>query len=1195
MKQLCFVYQKVLFACLLLIFAFSEVSAQHTVAVNSLPEIHTTPESGQQPEQVALRAVLKQLEEKYSVNFGYSDQTLEGKFVNSNIKQDKALEEYLQQLLKPLSLDYKKINDSFYIILAKNIESETPPKLKRTGNSLPESSLRPIKNLLIYPNFQHHTLDKTITGQVTDLENNQPLPGVSVLAKGTTTGTVTDIDGNYRMTVSDDVTALVFSSVGYTTEEVEINGRSVIDVILAPDVKALSEIVVTALGIKKEAKSLGYATSTVEPEQITVNRTPNFMNALQGKMAGVNITSLGTGPQGSSKIRIRGISSFGGDNSPLIVVNGVPIDNTNFGARGEVSERGSNRTSDSGDGLSSINPDDIVSMNVLKGAAASALYGARAKDGVIMITTRTRAEGRGIQVEYNTNYTNDTPLDFTDYQYEYGQGEGGMRPTSPRPVSGVWSFGEKFRPGMTQVLFDSVVVPYVPHPNKVRNYYRDGSTFSNTITISSGGEFGGFSLSASNMDSKAILPGSNYNRKTINLGFIQTLKDKLTVSGNVNYSNEDRRNPPNIAEQDYSPVVIYTLATSMPLDLLQEYAFDENGDEFPYSRFTNRTNPYFALSRFENNIRDRVYGNLTARYNFTDWLYLQARVGQDYFSRDQEYNLPTGSRRQSTPPPGFVNGQYVQDLQRFREINADFLFGVDRTFGDLGLVLNVGGNQMYRRMDRNNIVGELFYTRDKYTIENASQVSPQYTISERQVNSLYASSEVSYKGFAYLNATVRNDWFSTLSPENRSILYPSVTGSFVFSQAFTNLPDWLSFGKVRAAYAEVGSDTDVQPYADNLFYSINPQQFPDEDGTPQPVANISGSLVPNTNLRPMRVTEKEIGLEMQLFDNLRFEVSLYDKLSSDQILQAQISDGSGFINQLINVGESVNRGLEMLVAVSPIRTDNFEWYTNFNASYNTSEVLSLGDDVEGTFITVGNAEFHGELRQEVGKPMAQLYGWGWLRDDQGRQVFDATSGRPLRSNQQLNFGSAIPKWIGGFTNNFSYKNASLSFLIDFKLGHYMISGTHTNAYRHGLDKATLVGRDQGYVVGDGVMIVDEITNEAGEVIETIYAPNTAQAEIQPFYETIRSGRMSEQSVFNAGSWQLRQVTLGYDFTRFLPDNLFIKALRLSAIANNVAVLKQWVPHIHPDQNGLISDNLIGLEATGLPVTRSIGFNLNVKF
>jgi outer membrane receptor protein involved in Fe transport len=514
-------------------------------------------------------------------------------------------------------------------------------------------------------------------------------------------------------------------------------------------------------------------------------------------------------------------------------------------------------------------------------------------------------------------------------------------------------------------------------------------------------------------------------------------------------------------------------------------------------------------------------------------------------------------------------------------VNADFLVGATQTFGEFGVTINAGGNQMYRRFDINTELGENFYTRDLYTIGNASKVTPDYTISERQVNSLYGSAEVSWRDFLYVNATMRNDWFSTLSPGNRSILYPSITASWVFSQSFTNLPDWLTFGKLRLAYAQVGSDTDVQPYSNNLFYGISAQQFPNSVGNAQPLGGIDGSTVPNANLKPMEVTEKEIGLELNLFDNLRFEVSYYDKISDNQILSAQVSDGSGYTTQLINVGESSNKGIELFASYSPIKSDKFEWNISANATHNTSEVLSLGDDVDGTFITVGTAEFHGELRQEVGLPMAQLYGWGYLRDDQGRQIFDPNNGRPLRSDEQLNFGSALPVWWGGFGNTLTYGKLSLYFLIDFKLGHKMISGTHTNAYRHGLDKATLPGRDVGFVIGDGV-------NPDGSI-------NTTPSDIQPYYETIRSGRMSEQSVFNAGSWQIRQMSLGYDLTSIIPENKYVKGVKLNIIANNVAVLKKWVPHIHPDQNGIIDDNRVGLEATGLPITRSIGFNLNVRF
>ncbi|WP_211372128.1 SusC/RagA family TonB-linked outer membrane protein [Flagellimonas olearia] len=1013
----------------------------------------------------------------------------------------------------------------------------------------------------------------TVSGTINDV-NGAPLPGTSILVKNTTIGVTSDFDGNYSIEVPEQNAVLVFSYIGFVTKEVLVDGRSTINVVLEENAQALGEVVVTALGIERDKKSLGYATSKVDSEDFTVNRTPNFMDALGGKVAGVNISSLGTGPQGSSKIRIRGVSSFGNSNSPLIVVNGVPISNISYGVDTDNGEVGSNRNSDGGDGLSSINPDDIENMTILKGAAASALYGSRAKDGVIMITTKSgqNVDG-GVEVTWNSIYTNGTPLDFTDYQYEYGQGEGGQRPNSPFPTSGVWSFGEKV--GGTQILFDGLEVPYEPQRNKIKDYYRNSSSLTNTISVASGGQNGGFNFSASNMDAQAILPGSEYNRRTVNIGFTQRLK-KFTVSGNMNYSNEIRTNPPNVAEQDYSPVVIYTISSTMPLDLLKEYSSDENGDEVSWSRFTNRTNPYFALKRFENNKRDRVYGNVTTKFDITDWLFVQGRIGQDYYIRDVEYNLPTGSRRQAAPPPGFFNGEYVQDQRRFRELNADFLVNASKSFGKFGTSLNLGGNHMYTQSDVNTILGQNFYTRDLYTIGNASTVSPNYRLTKRKVNSLYGSAELSYGGFLYLNGTLRNDWFSTLSPDNRSILYPSITGSFVFTQALKGLPEWLSFGKIRLAYAQVGSDTDVAPYSNNLFYTVNPLQLSN-----LPLGSINTNTVPNPNLKPMSVTEKEFGLELILFNNLRLEGSYYHKLSSDQILSAQTSIASGYSTRLINVGESENKGVEMLASADVIKTANFTWNSSVNASYNTSEVLSLGDSVDDNYITVGNSQFHGELRQVVGRPMSQLYGYGWLRDDQGNIVIDPNTGLRLRSEEQLEFGSALPTWFGGFTNSFKYKNLTLSFLIDFKLGHKMISGTHMNAYRHGLDKATLVGRDQGFVIGEGV-------NPDGSV-------NTTPAEIQPYYEVVRSYRASEQSVFNAGSWQLRQVSVGYDLSSYVERVKFIKGLKLFLTANNVAVLKKWVPHIHPDQNGSIGDNFAGLEATGLPVTRDIGFNVNMKF
>jgi TonB-linked SusC/RagA family outer membrane protein len=1028
-----------------------------------------------------------------------------------------------------------------------------------------------------------------ITGLVSSAKGNEALAGVSVAIKGTSQGTSTDASGKYSISAPNNAT-LVFSFVGFVKKEVNVGTQSVINVSLSEETTALDEVVVTALGIKKESKKLGYATTTIAPEAITENRSPNFMNALQGKIAGVNISSLGTGPAGTSKIRIRGQSSFSGQNSPLIVINGVPIDNTNFGTNpgnaasdNSIGVRGGGNTSDGGDGLSSINPDDIESMTVLKGATAAALYGSRAKDGVLMITTKTRGKTKGIGVSYNMNYTNETPLDFTDYQYEYGQGESGVRPTSANPTSGQWSFGEKFQPGMTQVLFDGVSVPYAPVYDRINKFFVKGMNLTNTVSIASNSDNGGFNMSISNMDNNGIVSNNTFNRKTINLGFAYDLSSKLSVAGNVNYSNEYNKNPPNIANQDNSiPTAVYNMANSMPFDLLEQKAMDANGDEFVYSRFRNRTNPYFTLKKqFQNIRRDRLFGNISAKYNILPWLFVQGRVGQDYWSRDQDYNnFPTGHASIGPAPAGFVNGTFTQESRRFRETNADILISATKSFGDFDFNITAGGNQMYRRSDLNSTQVVDFVVRDLYTVMNGRVKDPVYGLSERSVNSVYGSGEISFRNYLFLNVTARNDWFSTLSPANRSIFYPSVSGSYVFSQAFDNMPSWLTFGKLRAAVAEVGSDTDVAPYSNNLFYGINPNLFANPAGALQPIGGGQGNVVPNAGLKPMRTRESEIGLELKMFNSrVTLDMAAYQKLTSDQIVSAQISDASGFTNSLINSGQSENRGFEMLLNLVPIKTADFQWDLTLNGSYNTTKVLSLLTDTPGERITVGTHVFNGELRQVVGQEMGQIYGFGYRRDANGKRVFGA-NGIALRTPDLISFGSAIPKYVGGITNTFNYKGVSLSALIDFKLGNMMLSGTNFNAVRHGLHKMTLEGREGG-VVADGV-------NAQG-------GQNTAKAGVQPFWEVVRSQALIEPVVYDGGYWKLRQITAGYDFTKHLNPKSPIKGVKLSFVANNVLILKKWVDNIDPESFGYSSDNLMGMESTGLPTTRSLGFNLNVKF
>jgi TonB-linked SusC/RagA family outer membrane protein len=1019
-----------------------------------------------------------------------------------------------------------------------------------------------------------------ITGKVID-SKGEPLTGVNVIIKGTMIGSTTDISGKFTINAPDRNGILVFSFIGYTPQEISINGRSTVDATLAEELTTLNEVVVTALGIKREARTLGYATSDIKKAEIAENRSATALGALQGKMSGVSITTLTRGPQGSNKIRIRGQSSFDGANTPLIVVDGMPIDNTSYISGGVVSPRGASVTnSDGGDGLSSINTDDIESMTVLKGAAAAALYGSRAKDGVIMITTKQKGDNKGFGVDYNVNFTTETPLDFTDYQYEYGQGEGGIRPTSPNPTSGVWSFGEKFQPGMTQILFDGVEVPYEPVYNRIRKFYEIGTNLSNTISLSNNSDKGGFSLSFSNTKNKSIVPNSDFSRNTINLGFDQSISKNLKVTGVVNYSNENNKNPAQVGGQEFStPSAVYTMSNSMPWWLLKAKMLDANGDEFVYSRFLPRTNPYFsAYEHFENIKRDRLFGNIALRYQITDWLYFQGRVAQDFYSRAQDYNIPNGYAAIAAAPVGYVKGSYWQESRRFRERNYDFLLGANKKFGDYGIDVTLGGNQMYRRMEYLNVAVQDFVQRGLYTVMNGRVKDPLYNLNERAVNSLYGSAEISFRNYLYVTSTLRNDWFSTLAPNNRSILYPSVTASLVFSDAFKSImPNWLSFGKIRVAYAQVGDDN-VAAYSDALYYQMANNSYPSPSGDLVPVGGINITTIPNGNLRPLRVAESEIGLDIRLFENaIGFDIAAYRKISKDQIISAQVSNGSSYNAQLINIGQSMNKGVESSLSATPVKTNSFQWDVNVNVTYNMSEVQKLGLNVADTMISIGS------VREIVGRPLGQIYAYMFQRDGQGRMIFNKTSGYPVRTSSLVNVGSNQPNWYGGITNTFTFKGISLSTLIDFKLGKdYIINGGgNYNMWRHGLHKGTLPGRDVGYVIGDGVYADGTV--------------NTTKAAVQPYYESVTGNVIDEPFIFKGGFWKLRQISLSYDFTKVLPKSIFIKGLKLSIVSNNVATLKKWTENMDPEELYSFSDNSSGRGWSSLPLTRTMGFNLNVKF
>ena len=1013
---------------------------------------------------------------------------------------------------------------------------------------------------------------KSVSGIVTDAGNGEPIVGVNVYIPGTTIGVITDVNGKFTINVPGLNSVIAISFMGYTTEKVTYTGQASLQIKLVSDDIRLNEVVVTALGIKKESKRLGYSTSSVNNEAITTIRTTNVGNSLQGKVSGLNVSAPAGGPGGSSKIRIRGQSSFGGNNSPLIIVNGVPINNSSISAGGSGGNGTGNPTggsSDQGDGLQSINQDDIESMTVLKGAAASALYGFRAKDGAIIITTKSGKGKEGIGIELNSNVQQETALDFTDFQYEYGQGEFGKRPTTVAEAqsSGVHSFGEKFD-GKPTPQFDGSTQPYSPNKNRIKDFYRSGISATNSVALTGSNENGNFRLSFANTDANAIVPNSDFHKKIMNFGLNYKFTPKFSVQANFNYSNEFIHNPPQIGLQDMNAnTTIYTMANSVDVHWLKNMYMDANGNEQPLSRFTNRNNPYWvALKRFENVRRDRLFGNTSLRYQLLDWLYVQGRIGMDYYTRPYDYDRPTGTRSIGAAASGF-NGYYYQDVTTFRERNMDFLIGANKTFGDFGVDLTAGGNQMQQTWDNIGSSVTNFYVRDLYTIGNGQTKNPFYNYTKKRVNSLYGSAEFSFKNYLYLNLTARNDWFSTLNPNSNNYLYPSASMSYVFSQSFGKAPSWLNFGKLRVSYAEVGGDTD--PYSNNLYYSVNANQF-----NGNALGSIRGAVSPNPNLRPLKVKETEIGLELRTLNNrVSLDIAVYDKNTVDEILKVDISNGSGYSQTLVNVGQLQNRGIEMLLTLVPVKSKNLTWETSFNASNNNSKVLALANG-QSRF-DVGTGEFFGFVSHEVGMPLASLRGFDYKRDANGKII---TVGGLFQQGNLTTFGSAIPKWVGGWLNTFNYKHLHVTTQIDFKAGYKIMSNSNLNFLREGLTQSSLVGREGG-VVFDGV-------NADG-------TPNTTKVEAEQFYTQYRSTGVATPFIYNGSFVRWRSLSIGYDLSRFFAKT-FVREMTISAVCNNVLMIKKYIDNLDPEAQVSSSDNLQGIETHTLPTTRSIGFNINIK-
>lgn len=1043
---------------------------------------------------------------------------------------------------------------------------------------------------------------QSITGTVTN-PDNKPVSKATIQVKGTSRITETDEAGKFSITASgNDV--LVITYVGYTPQEIPLNGRQSVTVIMVPENRNLENVVVTALGIRRDVRKLGYSAETVKVNELQQSRTNNLASSLEGKVAGLDITPPSAGAGASTKIRLRGQTAFAGaNNSPLLVINGLPMDQGARSANGQTDR-------DNGDNLLAINPDDIESMTVLKGAAATALYGSRAANGAIVITTKSGARNTGIGVEVNSNYGMDEVLDYTDFQYEFGQGQGksvngvtvGVRPQNVGEAisTGQFGWGERYD-GVPTIQFDGEMRPYSPQRNRLKSFFQKGNSFTNTVAFTGGNVKGSFRASYSNMNSKGITPSNTYYRKIFNLGVNQNLSDKLSVQVNMNYTNEENNNPPQIGVQgqNFMNFVVRTSPT-VPLEVYKEKAVNSFGAETTTTGFgTTILNPYFYIPRqFYKNNSDRILGTGSLKYQFFDWLYLQGRVNLNYYRLFNEQNNPTGSGSYGTANNGIYydntrttyNGSYNVNEANSKDMNYDFLLGGNHSFlKDFSVDAFVGGNTQIST-GRNVATGSTgFVVKDVYSIGNGTVFTQGAGYSKTQVNSLYGQVEFGYKNMLYIGVTGREDWFSILNPESNSYFYPSVSGSFIFTELMKNKISWLDFGKLRASWADVGSANGpglTFAYG-NVTYGFNTQQY-----LGRTIANINQGDAPNPFLKPFSVKEKEVGLQLKMFKNrVNLDVSAYDKRTTDQIMTAQISSASGYNNTLLNVGSLQNRGLEFLLDVTPLRTRSFNWNSSFNTGYNTSKVLSMGGVTRFTVVDWYNGgasnEFMGKQVYEVGQPLAQIAAKTYLRDANGNILVNS-NGRLMASASEVLFGSALPTFSGGWSNNFHYKNLSLLVFIDYKAGGKMLSGSALNALRQGHSKASLVGRMQG---------------ENGVVFPGIYASganagkqNTTAVFGQQFYADYRSLQIADPFIYKSDFIKLRNITLSYDLTGLIGSHLqMVKGLALSASCRNVAILKKYVPDIDPESVASSGDFRAGYEAVSLPTTRNYSVNLNVKF
>ncbi len=1059
---------------------------------------------------------------------------------------------------------------------------------------------------------------RTITGMVINQEG-EGLVGANVRIKGTVRGTSVDADGSFSLDVMPDDETIVVSYIGFESVEINIVNKSKIKVTLVESAE-LEEVVVTALGVSREEKGLGYAVQKLDSKTINSVPTNNFIRNLSGRVAGVYITNNSSGPTSSSNVTIRGETSLTGNSQALFVVDGTPITNGLFSPGDGLN---GSTTIDFGNAAQIVNPHDIQNISVLKGPAAAALYGSRAANGVILITTKdgTKKRGWGVELHHSTYF--ESPLRLPDYQNEYGfGGYGKFSYNGGQTYTGDYydAFGENWGPRtdgtpIKQWNSNGEPVPFTPAEDNVRNFYRTGVLTTTNVALSNSSSTGNFRLSYTNQYRRGVVPNTDLKRNTLSTSIGRKLFDDwVEVDLNTMYVGSSSDNVPNAGYDESSSIMYGWLwyPRQVEIDDLRDYW--KPGQEDVQQRYIEElwvNNPWFVVNENTNAFNeDRFIGDARVKVNFTDFINLRFRYGFDIKNELRQF-------RRATSTKGVPFGSYREDKINFRETNAEVMlsFRSPRTAEtDLTLDVRVGGNIMRQESDILVANNPQLLKPGLFTLtNNRSNILVDNPVARKGISSLFGLATLAYQNFLYLDVTARNDWSSTLPVDNNSYFYPSVSLSAVISEKLNlSTTSALSFLKVRGAFAQVGNDTD--PYLLTNFYQPEPLfgSYPAFSVT---------NFAANPDLKPERTSSWEIGVDARFFTGrFGFDVTYYDMLSKDQIIFLPVATSTGKETRLANAGEISNTGVELQMFGEPVKNENFTWESIVNIGHNRAVVESLPEGVEESYPLVadvypgdeGGADL--ELVAVEGEPLGMLRGLVFARDSEGNIIHE--DGLPTLKPEKETVGTYQPDFMWGWQNNFTYKNWSLSVLFDGQVGGkiysrshmlYNTGGTITNEDDPNFDMSTLEGRriydisydaqgepiydlvDEGGVIGEGVMYDGE-----GNLV-----PNTVKVPVRDYFYKYYGNWFNrdviESATYDATYVKFREVKLTYNLPRNIVERWGIQGASISFVGRNLLLFTK-VPTIDPETYSIRNGQFVnGYESTSLPSLRSYGFALNFMF